>query len=101
MVHVLHHQGRWLLCGYWNIVELQMDKSTPIGRILTGAKKLKFEIFKVHLEVCNLFKHNQQLIYTWNNRRTGAACVLARLDLIYTFSNPHSNAAKYVTKHRI
>jgi hypothetical protein len=49
------------------MVELAEDKSSLHGRILSGAKRLEFELFKSHFQVHDFFNPNQPFCFTWSN----------------------------------
>jgi dTDP-4-dehydrorhamnose 3,5-epimerase-like enzyme len=85
-----------MLCRDWNVVELQEDKSTPNGRVISGAEKLEFELLKTHFKVNDFFTPSHLVKYSWDNHRIGIDWVMARLDWFCTFASSQGGKAKHI-----
>jgi hypothetical protein len=88
LVNTLLLHRRWILCNDWNVVETQADKSSKDGCIISGVEQIEFEFLKSYFQVTDFFQRNKKKVYSWNNRRTWEDRVMARLDPVYTFTNP-------------
>ena len=86
LTHSLPTDYRLVLCGDWNVVESTLDKSSQEPRIVTDRERLKLELLISNLGVEDYFSHNQNIIYSWDNKKVSEERVMARLDWFYIFA---------------
>jgi exonuclease III len=101
MTNNLPPNCRYLLCGDWNVVKLSRNKFSKTNHILSRAELFGFEILKAHLQVEDFFRFNQDIVYTWDNRREGQDRVLAQLDRVYSFASRTGKNDSHIKRYQI